>query len=209
MNRTLTFWLLLLASLATLVVAPGCIFSPDDSGGGGGGGGGTVQYPWPDTPDQLMTNFKNAYENRDIDAYRDVLDTDYKFVFAEGTDGMDPRGYWLREDELASATNMFSGDPHTNSQGVLAPGISDISFDILVPQGVWEDVPENDPDFGAPGVKKRLYQVRIVLSHSDGTYTISSQQLFWVIPREVDDGTGATRVRWYLYGQQDLATNQP
>ena len=206
MNRRHTFWLLLAMVLAAFLAAPGCIFSPDDGGGDGGGGGGSVQYPLQDSPDNLMAKFQMAYDNMDIDAYRDVLHTGYKFVFAEGTQGMDPRGYWLREDELESATHMFSGEPFTNSQGEVAPGISDISFDVLDPLGVWEPVPENDPDFAGEGAMKRLYQVHIVLSHDGGTYTINSQQIFVVIPVEEDDGTGVLRTVWYLYGQQDLAT---
>jgi len=205
MNTRRSLWSLMLVLALVALAAPGCIFSPDDSTGDGGGGGGAEPYPWPSTQDQLMANFQRAYDEMDIDAYRDeILHPDYKFVFIEGSDLGGPTGYWTREDELLSAQAMFSGEPHTNSNGEVAPGISDITFDVLDRVDPWQPVPPDDPYFAGPGAWKALFNVHLVLRHDGGTYTISSPQIFVVIPVEVDDGTGATRTRWMLYGQQDL-----
>jgi hypothetical protein len=161
-------------------------------------------YPFADTEDKALVNFRVAYEAMDTDAYVDlVLYDEYHFVFVDGSPYA-PAGGWDRGDEVQSVTSMFAGnagyDVVTNQA---KPGVQDISFNRLLRLNTWEDVPSSDPDF--PGARKALFDVEIVFYQEDGqnTYTVAGQQLFYVMDAEETAG-GVTRTHWRVYGQKDL-----
>ncbi len=195
-----------LAAVAALVVlAGGCIFSPDDDPVNPPG---PPSYPFPATQDLLMANFKTSYDNMSIEEYRNVLHTDFKFKFAEGSD-VEPSGYYTREQDLQTTTRMFNGEQGMSEIGEVKPGVRDIDFRLLEQLSPeWEDVPESDPDF--PGSTRALFNVEIVFNLNDdgnSTITVDSQQIFYAMPVAEVQEDSSTRLRYYLIGQTDLDTH--
>jgi len=192
-----------LAALAALVVlAGGCIFSPDDD---------VINppvppsYPFPATQDLLMTNFQTAYDQMNIEEYRNVLHTEFVFKFAEGSN-VEPSGYYTREQDLQTTTRMFNGEQGMSEIGEVKPGVRDIDFRLLQRiSPFWEDVPDTDPDF--PGSTRAVYDVEIVFNLSDegnSTITVESQQIFYAMPVAEVQEDSSIRQRYYLRGQTDL-----
>ena len=90
--------------------------------------------PYPDSPDRLMENFKETYDEMDAVTYdEEILHPDFVFKFADDTPEAisGPTGILTREQELTTTTNMFSGasgsDPVT---GALKPPVQDVQFPI-------------------------------------------------------------------------------
>jgi len=188
--------LLLVLCLLALVVPAGCIFSPDEDGdGGGGGGGGDEGYPFPDTADKMVENFTEIYGGMDIDAYRDVLHPDYRFILGSA-DGDDE--YYNFDTEVALTENMFSGEQGPTED---AFPISEIQM-VTFPQGIWEEVPENEPNFGGHGAVKKVYEVDISVTRpGHNTFLIQGQVDFYAI-RQDSLVNGQNRDYWLL-GQWD------
>ena len=200
MRRSDTRLLSLFAAAALLALTGGCFSSgdPEDTG--------TLlpPLPPPGTAEQLMANFKLAYDNMDIDEYRDALHADFIFVFADGSPAAPTTGIYTREEDLQSTTRMFRGEQGQDLDGIVKPGVRDIEFTQLVRLTDWEDVDGDDLYF--PGARRALYDVRIVFileTESLNTITIDCQQLFYVKP-VTEPVDGGTRERYYLIGQQDL-----
>jgi len=140
----------LFALLLVLFAASGCIFSPDDSG--------DDDLPPPpsfepaESPDEVMAKFREIYQAKNLDFYRRLLSEDYRFI--PQNDGP----VYNLDNELSVHEKMFN--EIAGEGGVI---ISDISVVQLLPQGIWEDTPENEPDFGG-GSQKRTYIVQIDFS---------------------------------------------
>lgn len=195
-----------LAALAALVVlAGGCIFSPDDD---------VINppvppsYPFPSSHELLMDNFQTSYDQMNIEEYRNVLHPEFKFKFAEGSD-VEPSGYYTREQDLQTTTRMFNGEQGMSEIGEVKPGVRDIDFRLLEQLSpTWEDVPDTDPDF--PGSTRAIFDVEIVFNLSDdgnSTITVDSQQIFYAMPVAEVQEDRSTRLRYYLIGQTDLDTH--
>ena len=189
--------LLLVLCLVALVVPTGCLFSPDeDDGGGGGGGGGDEGYPFPDTADKMVENFTEIYGGMDIDAYRDILHRDYRFILGSA-DGDDE--YYNFDTEVALTENMFSGEQGPTED---AHPISEIQM-VTFPQGIWEEVPENEPNFGGHGAFKKVFEVDISVTRpGHNTFLIQGQVDFYAI-RQDSLVNGQNRDYWRLLGQWD------
>jgi len=159
-------------------------------------------YQWPDTPAKLIENFKQAYAEMNVDEYRNVLHLDYKFIFIDNAE------IWTRDEDLRSTENMFAGNPGVDEEGNLRDGVQSITIDKLIQQTPWENVPPTDPDF--PDSEQSLFEVRIIFTLEGGanTITVASDQQFYVISEEVDQGDQTTRTRYYLSGQRDLLSNR-
>ncbi len=162
-------------------------------------------YPFPDTAEQLMTNFKDAYGGMNIDEYDNVLHEDFLFVFADGSPVAPTNGVYTREEDLQSTTRMFNGDQGQDEEGVVKPGVRDIEFTQLERQTDWEEVPGDDLHFA--GARRALFDVRVVFylnTESTNTITIDCQQLFYVTSVAEEQAGGGTRQHFYLIGQHDL-----
>lgn len=160
-----------------------------------------VDAVFPGTPDKLMANFKKAYDEMDIEGYREILEAAYKFFFQQAD--IDNLGltfdYWERDDELQSAANIFSGDPSPSSGEA---GVSDIDFNFLEAATVWED--SVNPDF--PGARRALYQV-ILFFERPGTTTIEVQgrQEFYVTSHDSVQEDDFIKDYYQVVGQVDLS----
>ena len=200
MRRSTTSPFRLAASIALLVLTGGCFNSNDPENPDPQ----PEPYPFADTVEQLMTNFKNAYEEMDIDEYDNVLHENFLFVFADGSSVAPPSGFYTRADDLESTTNMFAGE-QGEDDGMLRPGVRDIDFAELTLLDDWEEVDVDDAHFA--GAKRALFDVRIVfyLDTEDlNTLTVDSQQVFYVksVTEEVEGG--GTREHFYLIGHHDF-----
>lgn len=154
----------------------------------------------PTTVGALMTMFRTAYAERDIDLYRNLLDADFHFT-SSGLPG-DP---WTREEDLISTANLFRGEAVTNSQGELTKAITAIDVDVLELQDAWTDVTIGVPWEETRAGKLGHFDCRLVLHHAHGTITIEGDQIFVAVATETD---GA--VTWSLYDQADaLKSGQP
>ncbi len=158
--------------------------------------------PFPDTPEQIMANFKTAYERMDINVYRDeVLADAYDFVLQMETveEFQLPDNVFDRADELAIATKMFSGQPNASARV-----LTSIEIQALQPLGAWLAVPDDDPYFGAqPGAFFRTYYMLFYFNvQGDFRYEIRGNQIFYVVPDTVMH-EGAMTPRYRLRGQVD------
>lgn len=149
---------------------------------------------WPETPDELMADFEQAYDEMDIDGYAHALGEDFLFIFTNND-------IWLRADDVASTTNMFAGGTGTNGMAVVS-----IVIQTMVRQEAWTAVASDHPYF--PDSERALYQVCIIFRLEGGTNTITvnCDQLFYAAPEEVELEGGVTTTCYRLVGQQDMAS---
>ncbi len=102
----------LFTGIVTLaLVGSACLFSPDS----GGEGPSSDYYSPVDTPEKLLSNFKLAYQTKNLDAYMDCLHDEFEFMLLE-VDWDDYTGNgvidesWGRDIEEDMTANMFSSD---------------------------------------------------------------------------------------------------
>lgn len=87
-----------------------------------------------------MVNFKNAYDEMNIDEYSNTLHTGFIFVFADGSSVAPTTGIYTREEDLQSTTRMFNGEQGQDPDGLPMPGVRAIEFTELMRLIKWEDV---------------------------------------------------------------------
>lgn len=95
---------------ALMLAAPGCLFSPDPKPPEPQ----PSQYMPRTTISGVLNNLRVAYENRDIERYKELFDLDdFMFVF-DPIDVNDPKNpvpeNWGWPEEEASTRNMFEDD---------------------------------------------------------------------------------------------------
>jgi hypothetical protein len=148
--------------------------------------------------DQLITLLRDAYTSMDIDAYRALLHTDFIFKFQQwDVDNLGlPSDHLVREDDLASTQNLFSGQPVGGE-----PGVSRITWSLMEGIGVWEASANQE----FPGAMRRLYNFGINITRPGSTtLIIEGQQEFYATSRDTTiNGTPASY--WKLVGQVDLS----
>ncbi len=154
-------------------------------------------YDWPDTREQLMANFVQAYQEMDYEEYEACLHPDFRFVFIGGD-------IWERVQDLVSTENMFDGNQGHDEHGQVALSVQSIAVNRFDQLGDWTAQDATHPFF--PNTDEGLYDVQLIffLEGGEHTITITSGQLFYLAAEDVDDGEGGTRTRWFLAGQRDL-----
>ena len=91
-----------------------------------------VDAPAPGTPDELVAQFEQSMNDRDIDAYAALLHPDFEFIFApRDRHRVAPDEGWGRQDELRSMRRMFSGAPGATRHGRTTAGVTGIEFALL------------------------------------------------------------------------------
>ncbi len=191
---------LLLFLVAALGMGCG-VFSPDES-----------KVPPPDTggpiglattPDSLMANFKNVWEQRSIVEYEKLLDDQFLFFF-DPNDGLDNfiGPSWGRQNELDSAGAMFRGDAGFDliTQEAIPPILS-IEFTTFVKIIDWTD-PGTDPLY--EGTLKARYKVGIKVQFQGlSQYTlVTGDNDFYVIKVSQPDGPDIYKIKvWEDQGQ--------
>lgn len=182
------------------ITASGCLFSPEPK---------THDLPpllvdpLPDTPDQLIANFKTAYTGLEIAPYRRALHPDYVFIFRPEDVPLGGSGRLTRAEELAVAANMFSRLPLERPGDTPVPAISGIAISVLNRLAAWTDAGPSDPDF--PNTKRALYEIQISFTQSPQfTLIVTGQQEFYVASRD-STVNGETKRYFQLRGQRDLS----
>jgi len=182
---------LLFVLLLVVIAAPGCLFSPDE--GGDDNPDLVNPHVFPDTADKLVANFKRYYEERNLERYREVLSTDYRFIAKDQTE-------YNYDREIDIHDKMFNEVAGDNGKA-----FEDITVQQLTPLGIWQETPDNDPFFGgASGSLWRAYNVFInfKVSGENLVYEVTGVVIFYVTSREVQVD-GGTRVMYELLGQKD------
>lgn len=137
--------------------------------------------PLPATPDDLIREFKAAYDVHNLDLISDLLTEDFVFQFSPrdvavaGTDSA-----WSRDEEIACAERMFGG-----AIGVYLDGTPRASIDLIYPFGVilfprdsaW--TARSDPPYA--GALSRVYDAGMQIQFEDGSLDIvQGRQEFFV-----------------------------
>ena len=160
-----------------------------------------IGLPYPNSPDVLMGNFKQAYDDMDLDEYRDILHPDYKFFYQQAD--IDNLGlasdHHSRDEELLISVHIFSGNPAPSSGEA---GIANIDFNFLEAATTWED--SFNPNF--PGTKRALYQIILFFERPASiTIEVQGNQEFYIIARDSVQDDGTPQPYYQLVGQVDLS----
>ena len=153
---------------------------------------------FPDTPDKVIQNLREAYENMDIDTYRHALHPNFVFKFQQyDIDNLNlPSDHLTREEDLLSTVNMFSGRPVGD-----VPGVILISWPVLERQSIWET--SYNPEY--PDAQRGLFHFAINITCPGATtIVITGQQEFYVTSRD-SIVAGSPTPYWQLLAQIDLS----
>ena len=162
--------------------------------------------PSPTNPQQLVLLFQWCWENRDISRYKEIFTDDYRFAFSITDTAGNPyrANPWTREDEIASATNLFVG----GSAG--EPAASNITL-------IFDGNLTAQPDRREGKTAKWHQQIQIAnltltITKTDGSAVrVTGGALFYmvrgdsaVIPQElIGRGFGPDTSRWYIERWED------
>ncbi|MFH1843527.1 MAG: hypothetical protein ABIF77_10015 [bacterium] len=165
----------------------------------------TPEYPYvfPDTPEKLMENFVQAYGDRDLEAYSELLHEDFTFVFQPAdVEKLQLEGdSYTKEDELAVAANMFSGEPVKKADGRILPAIDRIEFLNFEPLGGWEPSPDQA---SFPGTLRCPYRVSLAIRRvGASSLEIEGVSIFHVVSRDVRDDEKRSYAYYQLAGWID------
>jgi len=207
-----TTWLLPLL-LVTLVAASGCIFSPGESPDDPIIP--EVKVPFPGTPEQLMANFRTAYETMDFyDFFVTLPHPDYITILQQSTTDAYPGvGTTLDlNEELRIHQRMFSGEPLTDPDGNFVPSVASISFDKFEQQDSWTTSTEPQiPDLGdaAHPVQRSLYNVIFVFDRGQtfAKLKVEGDIEFFITSRD-SMYNGKLQKYYMMRGQKDLTRDQ-
>ena len=165
---------------------------------------GVTKLPFPDSPQQVMENFKTVYETQDVGEYLQILHPDFQTILQQETiqDFPDVGPTLDRYEEQNIHKRMFSGLPVTDPNGDLIPGIYDIEFQVLQPLAPWEAAPDGDI---FPNSLYCLYEVQVIFDRGQSFSTLRVEGMikFYIVSREFDH-EGETRQFYQMIGQVDL-----
>ncbi len=147
----------------------------------------TKQATLATTPDLLMELMAQAYADRDLDCYADLLAEDFVFTFlpCDVKDLGLGQDHWNREDELISAGRMFSGEPHVRDDGTVVPAV--IAIEVLdcrqtIP---WEEAQDREH----PGTLRAVYSMRVLFVRDGASdLLVDGPSIFYAEPGQDNDG---------------------
>jgi hypothetical protein len=182
--------------LLVLVAASGCIFSPKDDDGDTPPPP-APSYRAPTHPDSVTLNFRDIYADMNIDAYRDMLHPDYKFILKPGS-GDDE--FYNYDTEVQIHDNIFASRPG-GPDGTIPP-ITGINI-VMNALGAWQAISPEDANFGGVDGQWRQFNVEMVFTRPAPatTFIVEGESLFYVIPVQVEG-----RTEYRLYGIVDRTT---
>lgn len=168
-------------------------------------------YTWPadfpGTPDQLMTNFRAAYEGMDAAALLATLRADHLTILQSSTVTQFPDvGPTLdMVEETRIHERMFSKQDVVDPDGSLVPGIQAITFQSFARQGTWGTSSAGDI---FPETQYALYsvEVRFDRGQSHSILLVQGQLKVYVAARD-STTHGETRPFYQLMAQMDLTQN--
>lgn len=189
----------LLAVVASSVLLAGCIFSPEE--GDPPKNDVNDDLPFAGSPEQLMLNFKQVYEDRNYDGYLTVMNEDFRIFLKQETIqefGL-PRDFFEYAEEIQITEKMFSGNPPSPEVGA----ITDITFKTMQQITAWDET--ENIDFA--GYVESEYEVRfeIMQETPDGSQkqlNIQGRIKFFLTSEEVEH-QGRPRQLYTMVGQID------
>lgn len=157
--------------------------------------------PVPNSPSNVIRLFEWCYNNRAIDEYRELFTDDYVFKFALGDSAGQNRDRPVdREEELATATNLFVG-------GSDRPPASRIVLDF--DKNLFA-LPDTRPGKNGKWHKAIRTTVNLKVEIADGsTLEVTGFALFYLVRGDSaaipTDLPGATNdsTRWWISGWDD------
>lgn len=163
---------------------------------------------FPDTPDQLMTNFRGAYGQMDVDKLMTMLHPQHLTYLQQDTvDNFPELGPTLDvQEEQRIHERMFSGHDVTDPNGYLVPGVQAITFQTFQRQGNWSVSPAGDT---IPNTEFALYDVVILMDRGMGHTILKVQGAikFYAVAHDSLVG-GQTLPCYRLRGQVDLTVEK-
>ena len=160
-------------------------------------------YPFPGSEDQAMANLVAIQQAMDFDSYRELIHPNYMMILQPETQQEFPDlGPTLdRTEELRIAERMFAGEPVTDPDNVLVPGIGGITFQFFEQQGAWA---VSAPTDVIPNTRNALFDVSLLFDRPGyTTLRVDGQAKFYVAGRDtVYDGEN--RILWQIVGVWDL-----
>jgi hypothetical protein len=197
---------MLLVALTMMIFSAGCIFSPDEGDDDNKPKPGpTLAYPG--TRDILMKNFKQIYEEMDYDAFREMMHIDYFMILQQSTitEFPDVGPTIDLAEELRMHERMFAGNPVTDPDGELVPGITSISFEEFRQLGEWVTSPPNDP---IPNAESGTWQVEFLFARPGFLdFSVKGQIKFYATFRD-SLHEGLVQPYWQMIGQKDETIDQ-
>ena len=164
--------------------------------------------PFPDTPDQLLANFRTIYETRDTDEYRIILDPAFVTLLQPETVNEFPLvGNELDfAEEIRIHDRLFSAESQTDPGGGFIPAVVQISFSRLTQIVDWGLSLPTDP---IPSTLSSLYDVEILVDRGQAysTLKVEGQIRFYATTAEVLH-EGQPRTYYRLVGQLDLTDSR-
>jgi hypothetical protein len=168
---------------------------------------GATNLPFPDSPEQVMANFRTIYETMDVREYLNLMHPDFLTILQQSTTEEFPDvGTTLdRYEEQNIHKRMFSGRAVTDPDGNLVPGILNVSFNVLMPLDVWQLSPGDDI---IPNALWAPYEVNFLFDRGQNFSTIRIEGMikFYVTGQEFEF-KGVSRVFYQMVGQVDLTGN--
>lgn len=165
---------------------------------------GVTRLPFPNSPEQVMENFRTVYETQDVLGYLQIMHPDFLTILQqETTDEFPDVGTTLdRYEEQNIHKRMFLGQAVTDPEGNLVPGVQNIAFQVLQPSGPWE-VTSDDDIF--PNSLYCLYEVQVLFDRGQSFSTLRVEGMikFYVVSREFEHN-GQTYEFYQMNGQLDL-----
>ncbi len=161
------------------------------------------RWPFPDSPTQLMLNFRTAYETRDIALYRNLLDPDFLMLLKESTIFDFPElGSTLDAVEDADIhAALFAGASGRDAIGNLTTPVSSIGFEDLFQLTDWEVTPQTDP---VPGALAALFDLSVNFNRTgDKRLQVQGMVKFYASVRD-SLHLGAIRPCYRMKGQWDF-----
>ena len=146
------------------------------------------------SPEGAIEIFKAAMEERDLTLYRHIINEDFIFV---------PKGdevAYNYDTEISITNKMFN---EIAGEGGIV--ISNIVVSLLDPQGVWNPIPESDPNFGGfPNSQYRQYEVNFKF-YLQGENTVYQSTGFVVVylTTEQEEFEGSTVSAYKILGFKD------
>lgn len=160
-------------------------------------------WPFPDSPAQLMLNFRTAYETKDTPFYRNLIDPDFLMLLKESTIFDFPElGTTLdATEDLGIHEAMFAGSAGRDAGGNLTNPVSSISTGSWVQLTDWT---ANMPPDPIPAGESALFDVAIDFNRAgDKTLQVRGQVRFTVIAAD-SLHLGANRSHYRLSGLWDF-----
>ena len=149
------------------------------------------------TPELLLEKVAQAYADRDLECYADLLAEDFVFTFlpCDVNDLGLSSDHWGREDELISAARMFSGEPHVRDDGTVVPAI--LAIEVLE---FHQDVPWTDAgDREHPGTLRAVYSMKVLfVREGAGDLVVDGPCIFFASPVNGEDGETVFQLRGWV-----------